>query len=98
MFYFKVIGFITLFQGHNVIRSDNPSDSKEGGVCIYYKEHIPLILRDDINNLDNCLVTEIRSQNEKCFLTCIYRSPSQHKDEFKNFCTNFDTLLNNIND
>ena len=47
MFYFKVIGFITLFQGHNVIRSDNPSDSKEGGVCIYYKEHIPLILRDD---------------------------------------------------
>ena len=70
---------------YNLIRSDHPIDSKKGGVCIYYKEHIPLILRDDINTLDNCLVTEIRSQNEKCFLTCIYRSPSQDQDEFKIF-------------
>ena len=84
--------------GYNLIRSDHPSDSKKGGVCIYYKEHIPLILRDDINTLDNCLVTEIRSQNEKCFLTCIYRSLSQNQDEFKNFCINFDELLNSIND
>ena len=84
--------------GYSLIRSDHPSDSKKGGVCIYYKEHIPLILQDDINTLDNCLVTEIRSQNEKCFLTCIYRSLSQNQDEFKNFCTNFDILLNSIND
>ena len=82
---------------YNLIRSDHLSDSKKGRVCIYYKEHIPLTLRDDINTLDNCLVTEIRSQNEECFLTCIYRSPSQNQDEFKNFCTNFDILLNNIN-
>ena len=44
------------------------------------------------------MVTEIRSQNEECFLTCIYRSPSQNQDELKNFCTNFDILLNNVND
>ena len=56
--------------GYNLIRSDHPSDSKKGGVCIYYKEHISLIKRDDICTLDSCLVTEIRSQNEKCFLTC----------------------------
>ena len=37
-------------------------------------------------------------QNEKCFLTCIYHSPSQNQDEFRNLCTNFDILLNNIND
>ena len=81
--------------GYNLIRSDHSSDSKKGEVCIYYKEHIPLILRDDINT---CLVTEIRSKNEKCFLTCIHRSPSQNQDKFKNFCTNLDILLNNIND
>ena len=84
--------------GYSLIRSDHPSDSKKSEICIYYKEHIPLILRDDINTLDNCLVTETRSQNEKCFLTCIYRSPSQNQDEFNIFCTNFDILLNNIND
>ena len=54
--------------GYNLIRSDHPSDSKKGGVCIYYKEHISLIKRDDICTLDNCLVTEICSQNEKCFV------------------------------
>ena len=36
-----------------------------------------------------CLVTEIRSQNEKCFLTCAYRSLSQTQEEFEIFCTNF---------
>ena len=84
--------------GYNLIRSDHPSDSKKGGVCIYYKEHISLIKRDDICTLDNCLVTEIRSQNEKCFLTCLYRSPSQSHDEFENFCIKFDILLSQIND
>ena len=50
-----------------------------GGVCIYYKEHISLIKRDDICTLDNCLMTEICWQDEKCFffLTCIYHFPSQ---------------------
>ena len=34
--------------GYNLIRADHPSDSKRGGVCIYYKEHILLIKIDDI--------------------------------------------------
>ena len=85
--------------GYNLIRSDHPSDSKKGGVCIYYKEQISLIKRDDICTLGNCLLTEIRSQNEKCFLTCFfYHSPSQSNDEFENFCITFDTLLSQIND
>ena len=49
--------------GYNSIRSDHPIDSRKGGVCIYCKEHISLIKWDDICTLDNCLVTEIRSQN-----------------------------------
>ena len=30
--------------GYNLISSDHPSCSKKGGVCIYYKGHIPLVL------------------------------------------------------
>ena len=60
--------------GYNLIRFDYLSDSKRGGVCIYYKRHIPLIKRDNICTLDNCLVTKIRSQSEKWILTCIYCS------------------------
>ena len=54
--------------GYNLIRPDHSSDSKKRGVgSIYYKEHIRLIKQDDICTLDNFLVTEIRSQNEKMF-------------------------------
>ena len=33
---------------------------KRGGVCMYYKEHLPIIRRDDSCSLKECLVTEIR--------------------------------------
>ena len=66
------------------------------GVCVYYEEHIPLARRDDLCTLSNCLVTEIRLENDKCFLTCLYRSPSQTQ-ELENFCTNLDTLMDHIN-
>ena len=78
---------------YNLTRSDHPSDSKKGGVCSYYKEHISLIKRDDIYTLDNCLVTEIRSQNEKWFLTCLHCSPSQSQDELKTFAQNLIFIL-----
>ena len=60
--------------GYNWIRSNDPSDSKKGGACIYYKEHNPFIRCDDLCTLDNCLVTEIQSQSEKCFLSCPFKS------------------------
>ena len=44
--------------------------------------------QDDICTLDNCLVTEICSQGEKCFLTCVYHSPSQNDDKFEDFRKN----------
>ena len=53
--------------GYNLIRFDHRSDSKKVGVCIYYKEHITLIRRDDLCTLDNCLVTDIRSQTKNAF-------------------------------
>ena len=82
----------------DIIRSDPLSDSKRGGVCIYYKEHISLIKQDDICTLDTCSVTAIRSKSEKCFLACIYRSPCQNIDKFETFCVNFDLLPSSINE
>ena len=84
-------------EGYNLIRSDHPRDSKKGGVYVYYMEHIPLVRRDDLCTLSNCLVTEIHLENEKCFLTCRYQSPSQTQHEFENFCTNLDTLMDHLN-
>ena len=38
-------------QGYELIRSDHPSNTKRGGVCLYYKEHLPLKLRTQYLNI-----------------------------------------------
>ena len=72
-------------EGCNLIRSDHPRGLKKGGVCVYYKEYIPLTRREDLCNLNNCLVAEIRLENEKCFLNLLYSSPSQSQHKLKIF-------------
>ena len=83
--------------GYSMMRADHPSNTKRDGVCLYYKEHLPINRRDNISNLQECLVTEITLKNKRCFLTCLYRSPSQNCEQIQSFCDSLDILLNNIN-
>ena len=83
--------------GYSLLRADHPNDIKHGGVCIYFKESLPIIRINDLTNIKVCLVTEINVNNEKCFFGCLYRPPSQNHDELERFCTNFDLLLSSIN-
>ena len=53
------------------MRADHPSNIKKDGVCLYYKQHLPIIRRDDISHLREYLVTKITVKNERCFLTCL---------------------------
>ena len=34
--------------GYNSLRSDYPSNTKRGGVCMFYKDYLPVIRRDDL--------------------------------------------------
>ena len=76
-------------QGYNLLRGDHPNHNKWGGICMYFKEHLPILRHDDLCNLRERLVTEIRMETKKCFFTCLYRSPSQSSDGFDTFCSNF---------
>ena len=49
---------------YGYVRAGQPYNTKKGGVCIYYKDFLPLIKNDDIADLKNCLVTEIIVDNE----------------------------------
>ena len=40
---------------------------KKEGVCAYYKEHLPVIERDDLCTLKECLVTVIIVDKKKFF-------------------------------
>ena len=84
--------------GYNLLCADHPSNTKRGGACIYYKDHLPIIKRNDLCQLHECLVTELRIGKKKCFFTCLYRSLSKTSEEFEDFCKDLNLFLSNIND
>ena len=45
--------------GYNLVRSDQPSNSKRGGVCIYYKVTLPLRVIN-VNYLNECVRLELK--------------------------------------
>ena len=83
--------------GNSILRADHPSNNIHGGFCIYFKQSLPLIRRDDVSTMQEAIVTEISVKNETCFFTWTYRSQSQTRDEFKNFSSEQNLLLTNIN-
>ena len=85
-------------RGYNLLRADHPSNTKRGDVCIYYKDHLPIIKRNDLCQLHECLVSELRIGKNKCFFTCLFRSLSQISDEFEDFYTDLSLFLSNTND
>ena len=82
---------------YSLLRVDHPNNIKLRGVCMYFKESLPLIRRTDLSNMKECLVTEINANNEKCFFTCLDRSPSQSHEELESFCSSLDSRLFYIN-
>ena len=65
--------------GYNLLRVDQ---REREGVCIYYKDHLPIMKRNDLCHLHECLVTELRLRKKKCFSTCLCRSLSQKSGGF----------------
>ena len=86
-----------LLPGYKFISANNPDGSKNGGVGIFYKENLPLLLRHDLS-FSECLVTELNINNKKIFFTVLYRNPI-HKartPQFSSFLVNFENLYSQI--
>ena len=61
--------------GYTLIRTDNPNNTKRGGVCIYYLNSLPLKVLD-IKLLNECINFEINIDGKMCNFLCLYKSPS----------------------
>ena len=81
--------------GYNLIRADHPDNIKRGGVCIYYKESLPVRVLSS-PYLKEALLLEMFDNNKKIIVSVIYRSPSQSNREFNSFLSNFEQLLSEI--
>ena len=83
--------------GYNLVREDHPSNSKRGGVCVYYKSSLPFRVIK-VKYLQECISFELRIGRKCCRFSCLYRSPSQTQDEFETFLKNFELSLDKIHE
>ena len=74
------------------VRSDHPSNTKRGGVCLYYKNILPLRVTN-IGYLNECQTLELMVGDTTCNFVVLYRSPSQSQDEFETFSDNSEMTL-----
>ena len=62
-------------------RSDKDSDTRNGGVCLYFKESLPIKERCDLEILPETIVAEIKLHKKKVFIVLSYRHPNMPIDE-----------------
>ena len=72
--------------------SDHPSNTKRGGVCLYYKNYLPLKVLD-ISYLKECVNFELKISDKSCNLVAVYMFPSQSQDDFETFSDKFEMTL-----
>ena len=64
-------------EGYNLVRADHPDDTKRGGVCIYYKESLPVKIIN-LPYFKEALLLEMSYNKNKVIVSVIYHSPSQN--------------------
>jgi len=84
--------------GYDFKRCDHPSNTKRGGVILYYRDHLPIVRRPELTQLDECLVCELKAGSNSFFICLCYRSPSQNADEFTSFKLKWEETIKNVND
>ena len=81
--------------GFDLIGADHPSNTKRGGVCIYYWNCLALKLLN-ISYLNECITFVMKLGDKICSFVSLYRSPNQSEDDFENFYNNFELTLDAV--
>ena len=61
--------------GYSLIWADHPSNTKWGGVCIFYKEALAVSIVNSLN-FNECIVCEVSIHNSKGYIGVMYSSYS----------------------
>ena len=75
--------------GYDLFRAAHLSNTKRDGVCIYYRNSLPLKILN-IQYLHERINFEIRIGGKLCRFVSVYCSPSQLQDDFESFANNFE--------
>ena len=75
----------------------NPSNSRHGGVGLFFRNSLPIKIRYDLS-FEESIVVERKFGRKKRFFTVLYRSPTFNhtSPEFLGFLSNFTNLYSEI--
>lgn len=77
--------------------SPNANNNKQGGVCLYYKDYLPIKNRPELTTLNETIVCEIKLKSKKIFFILSYRSPSLSlAGDIDTYCNSLESTLNKI--
>ena len=79
--------------GYGLLRTDHPSNSKQGGVCIFYKETLGVCIVKS-SSLMNALFVKSLYKIARAMLVLYVRCLSQDSFEFESFFLNLKKVLN----
>ena len=88
---------VPTIEGYTYEPGNHPNNVSHGGVGIYYKDSLPVVVRRDLS-FDECIVLELKFPRRKIFFTVLYRSPSSNSKSvaFSEFIENLQNLHTNI--
>ena len=81
--------------GYYLICPDHPSNKKCGGICIYYKNFLPIRVTGACL-LEEYITFHLIIRNKICSFVALYRSPSQSHDDFSTFSENIEMTLDSV--
>ena len=86
-----------LLNEYTFVPSKNPINSRHGGVGLFFKNSLPIKIRDDLS-FEESIAVELKFGRKKFFFTVLYRSPAFNhtSPEFLDFLSNFTNLYSKI--
>ncbi len=78
------------------IRADKADDTRNGGVCLYFREDLPIKSRPDLATIPETIVAEIKLNRKKLFFVLSYRHPNIPIAQFSDYVTSLESIYENI--
>ena len=87
----------TLLDEYTVVPVINPANTRRGGVGLFYKNPLPVVIRNDLS-FEESIAAELKLGRKKIFFNILYRSPAfdHNSSNFQAFLSDFNNLYAKI--
>ena len=79
-----------------IYHSEHINNIRRGGACIYYRKGLAIRRRNDLELLSEMVCAEVSVARKKILFSVLYRSPSQSAEEFDEFISKLQTVVDKV--